>query len=101
MVDKYGIPNQSYPHCTRETKLLPIQKYAKHIFNTNKYYTAIGIRVDEIDRMNDKFKENRIIYPLIKKDMKPMSKPMINDVGKGENGGGERREGVFRCELAR
>ncbi len=79
MVDKYGIPNQSYPHCTRETKLLPIQKYAKHIFNTNKYYTAIGIRVDEIDRMNDKFKENRIIYPLIKKDMKPMSKPMINE----------------------
>lgn len=78
-IKKFGIPNQSYPHCTRETKLYALKKYARDYFNTTKYYTAIGIRVDEIDRMNDKFKENRIIYPLIKKDMKPMSKPMINE----------------------
>jgi hypothetical protein len=41
-----------------------------------KYYSAIGIRVDEFDRMNAKRKERRLLYPLISD--KPMSKAKIN-----------------------
>lgn len=78
IIKKYGIPNHAFPHCTRETKLAPITSFTKEYFGTRKYYTAIGIRIDEIDRMNSKRVENRIIYPLIEKDMRPMTKPKIN-----------------------
>lgn len=78
IITKYGIPNQSFPHCTRETKLNPITSFTKEYFGTRKYYTAIGIRIDEADRMNSKAKERRLIYPLISKDYMPMTKPKIN-----------------------
>jgi hypothetical protein len=78
IIKKYGIPNQAFPHCTRETKLNPITSFTKEYFGTRKYYTAIGIRIDEADRMNDKWKERRLVYPLIRKDMQPMTKPKIN-----------------------
>jgi hypothetical protein len=51
MIQKYGIPNQSYPHCTRELKLRPIQTYARDYFRGEPYMTAIGIRVDEARRI--------------------------------------------------
>jgi len=75
IIKKYGIPNPSHPHCTRELKQAPINSYAKSI-GWSKYYTAIGKRVDEFDRMNEKSKEHKLIYPLI--DMQRMTKPMIN-----------------------
>jgi hypothetical protein len=75
MIKKYGIPNKSYPHCTRELKLAPINAYCKAI-NLDEYKTAVGIRVDEIDRMSASAKKNGLIYPLV--SMKPMTKPMIN-----------------------
>lgn len=75
VISKYGIPNNSYPHCTRELKLSPINSYAKSIGWKN-YYTAIGIREDEIDRMNPKRYELRLMYPLI--SYMPMTKPKIN-----------------------
>lgn len=78
IITKYGIPNQAFPHCTRETKLNPITSFTKDYFGTRKYYTAIGIRIDEADRMNAKAKERRLIYPLISKDYIPMTKPKIN-----------------------
>lgn len=78
MIKKYGIPNMAFPHCTRELKLAPITKFAKDWFNGEKYDTAIGIRIDECDRMNAKAKEQRLIYPLINRDMIPATKPMIN-----------------------
>lgn len=78
IITKYGISNQSFPHCTRETKLNPITSFTKEYFGTRKYYTAIGIRIDEADRMNSKAKERRLIYPLISKDYIPMTKPKIN-----------------------
>lgn len=76
MIKKYGIPNPSFPHCTRELKQAPIRSFGKHWFNGEKYDTAIGIRNDEVDRINAKAKEKRFIYPLI--DMIPVTKPMIN-----------------------
>lgn len=78
IITKYGISNQSFPHCTRETKLNPITSFTKEYFGTRKYYTAIGIRIDEADRMNAKARERRLIYPLISKDYIPMTKPKIN-----------------------
>lgn len=75
VISKYGIPNIKFPHCTRELKERPIGKYAKSIGWTD-YYTAIGIRSDEADRMNSKAKLKRFIYPLIS-DVS-MTKPKIN-----------------------
>lgn len=62
MVKKYGIPNQAYPHCTRELKARPIRSYLREQFG-NDYKIAIGIRRDEPNR----YKENhdpRFFYPL-------------------------------------
>lgn len=76
VIIKYGIPNQSFPHCTRELKINPIRSFANDYFGGQEYYTAIGIRVDEFDRMNENWKENRFIYPLIS-DI-PTTKQQIN-----------------------
>lgn len=78
VIKKYGIPNTSFLHCTRELKMNPIKAYAKSVWGKEKYYLAIGIRIDEFDRMNANKDKLRIIYPLIAKEMKPMTKPMIN-----------------------
>src|SRR3990167_328889 len=63
----YGIPNKSWPNCNRELKIHPANSYMRSLgFKTN-HVRAIGIRSDEIDRMNlDAIKRGEIIYPLIK-----------------------------------
>lgn len=68
VIEKYGIPNKAFPHCTRELKERPINAYARDVLGwaAGSYDTAIGIRVDEIDRMNPKARERRLIYPLVK-----------------------------------
>jgi hypothetical protein len=78
IIKKYGIPNQAAPHCTRELKQNPIKAFAKDFFNGEKYDTAIGIRIDEADRINQKSKDMMLIYPLINQNMIPASKQMIN-----------------------
>jgi hypothetical protein len=78
VVKKYGIPNHSRLHCTRELKINPIKAFAKSIWGNEKYYLALGIRIDEIDRMNAKKEELRLVYPLIQKEMQPMTKKHIN-----------------------
>lgn len=75
MIRKYGISNAAFPHCTRELKMNPLRSYIRSIGWTN-YDTAIGIRVDEIDRMSQSARANRLIYPLV--SMVPMTKPQIN-----------------------
>lgn len=64
MVSKYGLPNKSYPHCTRELKLHPLHSYVESIWGPD-YFTAIGIRADELDRRSRSAEAKRIIYPLI------------------------------------
>lgn len=76
VIKKYGIPNQPFPHCTRELKTNPITSYVKNELGWQGYYTAIGIRVDEFDRMSEKMDEFRYIYPLV--TMHPKSKQEIN-----------------------
>lgn len=75
VIKKYGIPNKSFPHCTRELKQNPIHAYIKSL-GWKDYYTAIGIRADEFDRMNPNRKALKLVYPLI--EMIPTTKPAVN-----------------------
>lgn len=88
IIKKYGIPNNVAPHCTRELKAYPIIKFAKQYFNNEPYDTAIGIRTDEIDRINPNYKEKNFIYPLVTNI--PTTKNMINFYWKNQ---------PFRLEL--
>lgn len=65
MLSVLGIPCSSAPFCSDQLKRKPIEAYLKSI-GWKKFYKAIGIRVDEIDRVNPKHKEKRIVYPLVK-----------------------------------
>lgn len=77
VIKKYGIPNQAYPHCTRELKLAPMLSYIASLgWEKGSYETAVGIRADEIDRIAADANQRRLIYPLIS-DIE-MTKPRIN-----------------------
>ena len=76
MIREYGIPNQKYPHCTRELKTTPLQKLAKDILGDD-YITVIGIRADEIDRVKSDWRELNYYYPLVHNEI---VKPMINRI---------------------
>lgn len=76
MIAKHGIPNTEKPICSRELKTYAIKAYCRQI-GWKGYYTAIGIRTDEIDRMSSCAKKERIIYPLI--SMFPTKKTDVNE----------------------
>ncbi len=77
VIEKYGIPNQSYPHCTRELKLAPMLSYIASLgWAPGSYDTAIGIRADEVDRISADAQAKRLIYPLVS-DVE-MTKPRVN-----------------------
>jgi hypothetical protein len=64
MIAKHGIPSIGSPHCTREMKKNTIYAYARSI-GWKRYWTAIGIRVDEIDRVAADAEKKRFLYPLV------------------------------------
>jgi hypothetical protein len=64
MIKKYGLPNKSFPHCTRELKERPIKRYLKKVLGWTKYETAIGIRFDERHRISEARRKDGFIYPL-------------------------------------
>jgi len=67
MCAKYGLPNNGFMHCTRELKLRPMISYVRSIgWKAKTYYTALGIRADEADRMNSNYEEEKLFYPLVK-----------------------------------
>ena len=76
MVDVYGIPNQAYPHCTRELKIGPMNSYVKSI-GWDKEFRAIGIRADEMGRSGGNAGAERKLYPLI--DFFPTDKEGVID----------------------
>ena len=63
MIQKYGIPNKSWPQCTRELKRRPIESYIRSIGWTD-YLTAIGIRADEPARLRENSASDGHVYPL-------------------------------------
>jgi hypothetical protein len=73
VIQKYGIPNMNYLHCTRELKANAIRSYLQSIGWTD-YLIAQGIRADEPKRIHRK---DRVIYPLV--DTWPTTKPEILD----------------------
>lgn len=65
VIKKFGLANMKYLHCTREMKERPITAWTKDNFNKDEYVLAIGIRADEIDRVNLVEKTTRnLVYPL-------------------------------------
>lgn len=63
MIVKYGIPNKSYPHCTRELKLAPIYSWIKENIKV-PFVVATGIRRDEPNRYPYENIDDLMIYPL-------------------------------------
>lgn len=74
-IQKYGIPNMKFPHCTRELKYRPIHSYAASLGWT-EYDTAIGIRTDERRRVAANATTDKIVYPLL--DWFPSDKQDVN-----------------------
>jgi hypothetical protein len=67
VVAKYGIPFSKSPHCTRDLKEYPIKAYIRSLgLKNGDYDMAIGIRADEMDRVNLNGMDNKgLIYPLV------------------------------------
>jgi len=64
MIQKFGIPNAKFPHCTRELKERPITSYIRSLgWKPRMYDVAIGIRADEAERENKERPE--LMYPLL------------------------------------
>lgn len=78
VVKKYGLPNPTRRHCTREMKLQAITSYLRSEgWKKGDYITAIGIRTDETRRVSDKAEAQYIVYPLV--DWFPSDKQDVND----------------------
>jgi len=62
---KYGLPNQAAPNCTKHLKTAPMHNYIKdNGWKTGEYITAVGIRADELDRINPNYRDRHCWYPL-------------------------------------
>jgi len=66
-IKKLGIPSNINKWCNRDMKLRPLKKYADSVFGLNNYSIAVGLRIDEMDRVRKDYKENNVFYPLMDK----------------------------------
>lgn len=65
-VKKHGVFCKTHPQCTSRLKEEPMTSYRRSIgWKNGTYWTAIGIRADEIDRCSSKQKEKMLCYPLV------------------------------------
>jgi hypothetical protein len=62
MIEKYGVPNKSYPHCNRELKLNPMKSFIRSI-GWEDVPVAVGIRADEPKRLRKAAESEGIVYP--------------------------------------
>lgn len=78
MIQKYGIPNQDYPHCTRELKTNPMYSYIASIgWEPGTYSVALGIRADEPQRIRPWFAAAGVFLPLVEEGI---DKTDVNDM---------------------
>ena len=82
VIAKYGIPNVSFIHCTRELKTNPMDSLLKSM-GVPKAHRAIGIREDENRRVSPNATKNHIVYPLV--DWWPTDKQDVLDYWKQYN----------------
>ena len=64
-IKKEGLTGPSNPGCTNRLKELPINSYLRRDLGWSDYWTAIGIRSDEIDRVSQKRLDKKLLYPLV------------------------------------
>jgi hypothetical protein len=76
MISVLGIPRTDEPHCSRQLKTYAIESYLKSI-GWEKYHRAIGIRFDELKRIDENKVKKRIIYPLA--ELNPVTKSMVSE----------------------
>jgi len=66
-IKKEGLTGPSNPGCTNRLKEQPIHSYLRRElgWERGEYFTAIGIRSDEMDRMSQHRVERKLVYPLV------------------------------------
>jgi hypothetical protein len=66
-IKKHGIFNPAMPNCTGRLKVDPMWAYLREQigWSRGEFTTAIGIRADECDRCNPKWREQGLWYPLV------------------------------------
>ena len=66
-IRKNGLPSKTNPSCSNRLKETAIKHYIEKRLNwpLHSYFTAIGLRVDEMRRVNAKYKERKFLYPLL------------------------------------
>jgi len=94
-IQKIGIPCTSNPYCSSILKREVIKSYCKSM-GWRKYYTAIGIRNDEIDRITPNYIKKRILYPLITDN--PTNKKQVKEFWSKQPFKLEVPQGLGNCD---
>ena len=65
-IEKYGMPDRNHPHCNARLKTEVMYAYLRDELGWKRrsYWSAIGIRADEMDRVSSKRIQNKFLYPL-------------------------------------
>lgn len=71
MCSVLGIPSTNAPFCSDQLKRKVIESYLKSEgWKANSFYKAIGIRSDEVDRVNQYYRRKKILYVLVSENPK-------------------------------
>jgi len=76
LISLLGIPSTEVPFCSFQLKKKAIESFVKEIGWKN-YYIAIGVRIDEPLRINEKRGKKRIMYPLA--ELNPTTKRQVSE----------------------